>query len=267
MATVTHHVSTADTGASPNTSGSFTPAADDLLAVFVVASGTDGLNATLTGSGGLSFTKIASAAYGGGIDRIELWAANTLAAASAQTVTWEDTVDQSSGTVISVFSIAGMTRTGSSAVRQSAKQEEQGGGGTPTPVFASACLTGNPTIGCVANHTNPAGLTPPTDWTEPVGGDVGYASPNTGAEVVFRDSGFTGTTVTWGGTSASAFGDLIAEFDTSAAAAQSPFVNPHALPSPDLPPGLVMPPPNTLGAGLLTSQPPFFTQVGAKRVS
>jgi hypothetical protein len=56
-------------------------------------------------------------------------------------------------------------------------------------------------------------MTPPTSWTED--SDNGYSTPTAGQESVSRVSGFTGTTVTWGGTSATAFGDIIVEIDTS----------------------------------------------------
>lgn len=218
MAAVTHRVITADTGNTPNTSGAFTPALDDLLIAFVVASATVENPGALTSSiGGFTFSLVTNALYRASSNTIYVFVADALvSSAVSQTVTF-DPVDTASGTVIAVASVSGMSRTGALAIRQSAKQENQAASGTPAPAFSSAALTDNPTFGVVGNETNPAGMTEPTGWTE--GGDTGYVTPTVGAEYVYRDSGFTGTTITWGSASASAFGSIIVELDTSAAPA------------------------------------------------
>lgn len=223
MAACTHRVTTPDTGASPNTSGAFTPAVSDLLVVFVIASATDGANSVLSSSVGLTFAKVLTATYGSGASAgvLQLFIATALiASATSQTVTWTDTVDPSSGTVITVYSVSGMTQTGAAAARQTAQQNAQGAGTTPAPSFGASALTDNPTLGAVGNFSNPAALTPPTSWTEDASADTGYNTPTTGLESVFRDSGFTGTTITWGSTSATEFCDIIVELDTSAEVGQ-----------------------------------------------
>jgi hypothetical protein len=229
MATVVHEVTTpVTTNATSYVSGSFTPAAGDLLVVFVRAGATADAGA-VTSSAGLTFTKVDHATFRTSLDRIYCFVSNQAAAASAQTVTFACAGDAADGSVIFVASVTGMTRYGLSAVRQSAKQENQAAAGTPAPAFASAALTGNPTLGCVGNSTNPAGLTAPTSWTELA--DSGYATPTSGAEYIHRNSGFTGTTITWGSTSATAFGSLIIELDTSApvAAVISVTVTPRSI--------------------------------------
>jgi hypothetical protein len=80
---------------------------------------------------------------------------------------------------------------------------------------AGSALTGNVTLGFLANGTNPATMTEPTGWTEAA--DLGYATPTTGVHAVHRDSGFTGTTITWGSTTGGSTLDIILEMDTSAA--------------------------------------------------
>lgn len=214
MAVCTHAVTTPDTGASPNTSGAFTPVANDLLVVWVQAGNSAEPTATLTNSAGLTFTRIGQALYGTSAHSLYLFVANALAAASSQTVTADMVPDGALGTAIGVMRVSGMTRTGSSAVLQFAKEENKVGGNTPAPVFGASAQTGNPTLGAVANLTNPATITPPTSWTEAA--DVGYASPTCGLEHVFRDSGFTGTTITWGSTFGTQGASFIVELDTSA---------------------------------------------------
>jgi hypothetical protein len=218
VATVTHEVGTADTGATPNTSGAFAPATGDLLVVFCVASATTETDATCVSSlgGGFTFTQFARATWTATPNQLYAFVADQLVSdTSSQTVTCDTPDDGATGTVIHVFAIAGMSRVGLDAIRQFAVQDGGAGSSTPAPAFSVSALTGNPTLGCVGNVTNPAGLTPPTDWTEPATGDLGHANPNQGGACCYRNSGFTGTTITWGSTSASQFGAIIVELDTS----------------------------------------------------
>jgi hypothetical protein len=194
-------------------SNAFTPAAGDLLVVFVTASGT-GDPGTMTDSQGLGFTKIAGTAYAGNANTVYVFVSNSFASASSMTVTFDCTGDSATGCVLQVARVSGMSRTGASAVLQSAVAKATGGT-IPAATFAAAVETGNPTLGLVGNISNPAALTPPTSWTEQ--DDTGYFTPTTGAEYVSRNSGFTGTTITWGAASASAHGEVIVELDTSAA--------------------------------------------------
>ena len=108
-----------------------------------------------------------------------------------------------------------MLRAGPAAIRQFTKQDNQAGGGTPAPAFGVSCLTGNLTLVACANAANPAALTPNASWSEKL--DSGHGTPTTGIEISSRDSGFTGTTVTFGGTSGSAFCTIAVELDASAA--------------------------------------------------
>ena len=215
MAAVTLGVTSVDTNNTNSyATGAFTPAANDLLVAFVAAPATVATG-TMTDSQSLGFTKVTSALGNSSADTGYLFVANALAAASSMTVTFDCTGDNATGAAINVFLVSGMTRVGTSAVLQTAKAENQGAGGTPAATFGASCLTGNPTIGMVANAANPAALTFPTNWIER--DDTGFANPTRGMETVSRDSGFTGTTITWGGTSATAFLVLIAELDTSVA--------------------------------------------------
>lgn len=215
MAAVTHEISTASTSnASSYASASFTPAVGDLLVVGVVASGTVAAG-SVTSSAGYTFTKITSALKATSADTLYLFVANQLVtAASAQTVTFDCTGDNATGAVVNVAAIAGMARTGASAVRQSGVQSNGAAAATPTVALGAAALTGNVMFGLVGNATSPATMTAPSGWTEQ--NDTGYSTPTTGSEYATRNSGFTGSSVAWGSTSASAFGAIAAEFDTTA---------------------------------------------------
>jgi hypothetical protein len=195
-------------------SNSFTPAAGDLLVVFVVSSNTVATG-TMTDSQGLGFTKIESAVYASSSHSVYAFISNATAAASSMTVTFNCTGDAGTGAAIAIARISGMSRTGSNAVKQSAKDDNGVFGTTPHAIFAASALTGNSTLGMVGGSLNPPALTPPTNWTERA--ETGYNTPTTGLEYVSRNSGFTGTTITWGSTFGAAYGVLIVELDTSAA--------------------------------------------------
>lgn len=220
-ATVTNAVGTADTGATPNTSASFTPASGDLLIVWATCTGTALTTAQLTSSvGGFTFTQFATARHDSGPpgDRMFGFVANALvSSATNQTVDFAVSGDECSGSNIVVERISGMTFSGSSAIRQSAVDEDNASGTTPQASFAVVALTSNPTLGAVVNDTNPAGMTPPTGWTETQ--DIGYASPNGGLESFYRNSGFTGTTITAGSVSSGDNAMIIVELDASAGGA------------------------------------------------
>lgn len=211
---VTHGVTLADTSnATSYTTGSFTPAANDLLVALVFTSAS-AVNGTVTDSQSGTWTLIQIVAADSNGVHVRVFVRTALIASAGTTVTFDCTGDTASGAVVFVARISGMSRTGASAVRQSAGHANGAAGGTPAPAFSISALTGNPTLGLVGNRSNPAGVTEPTSWTEQA--DTGYATPDAGGEYVSRNSGFTGTTITWGSTSATNFAALIVEMDASA---------------------------------------------------
>lgn len=224
MATCTHRVITPDTGNTPNTSGSITFASDDLLVVFVTkeasALSSPMVSADLTATsitGVSSFTLIRNQGHQSSAAHMGVFVADQLTTGSGSTgtVTIASGSDAGAGTIISVYTVAGMTLTGSGAVRQSGGQTDQSAG-TPAPAFGSAALTGNSCLGAIYNATNPAGMTSPSSWS--AGGNSGYTTGQvSGLGTCHRNSGETGTTITWGSSSASAFASVIVELDTSSA--------------------------------------------------
>lgn len=224
MAAITHAVSTASTSnAASYDSGAFTPAAGDVLVAFVVATNTLATGTMTSSVAGQTFTKVTSAVYNSSGNTIYCFVSNSFATAVSQTVTFNCTGDNATGSIIQVARIAGMSRAGINAIRQYATQNNQSPG-TPSVSFTNAVQTNNPTLGLVGNETTPAGMTPPTGWTEL--NDTGYSTPTTGAEYVGRDSGFTGTTLTWGNSTSFDFASLIVELDSTTQPVES------SLPSP-----------------------------------
>ncbi len=215
MAAVTHGVSLTDPAdLSIYTTASFTPALNDLLVVFVYGRATDTDPATMTDTQGGTYTQILAIDSGVTADTLYLFVRDSLTPNAAMTITFDCTGDSALGCIILVERVSGMTRVGSDAVLQTATEELQATGTTPNPAFAANADTNNPTLGFVGNQVNPATMTPPTNWTEL--DDVGVVPPTLGGETVHRDSGFTGTMITWGSTSGEVYGDIIVELDTSA---------------------------------------------------
>lgn len=225
MATTTHLTTVADVNdLSTYASGSFTPTAGDLLVVAFSGSGVTGVSgsATVTASAnGLTFTRIRTATRAS-VDDAHLFVANQLVPASPVAMTVSIAPGAAAtGCIGWVHGIAGLTRTGTAAVRGSAGGPNAAAV-APTSSLPAAALSANLVTTYMWNATNPAGMTPPTSFTEPVT-DVGYATPVRGGSYAIRASGHTAAAVTWGSTSATASVNIAAEFDTSAAPAAPAF--------------------------------------------
>lgn len=191
----------------------FTPNTNDLLVAFVAARTTVAAGTMTSSVGGKTFTKVTSALWGGSANTLYCFVADQLANGVSQILTFDCTGDAANSCCIAVLRIKGMTKTGLTAIKQSAKAENAAGSTVPAPVFAGSALITNPILGAVANNSNPAVVTEPADWKEMA--DTGFSSTIIGMEVAIKDKGFNGTTVTWGGQSPSVHGDLIVELDIS----------------------------------------------------
>jgi hypothetical protein len=214
MATTTHKTAlTTTTNAAIYTTAGFTPALGDLLVVLVVAASTIDDGAVTASANGIStFTRVDRAIFNLSNHSAYIFIADQLAAGTASmTVTFDCTGDDAGGAVVQVAAVSGMTRTGIDAVRQHAKLDNGDGPSTPVFTFSSACLTSNPTLVCLGQIST-AGSTPPTNWSE--GSDTSFSTPTIGGTYVYRDSGFTGTTITWGD-SETANGGIAIELDTT----------------------------------------------------
>lgn len=214
MATVTHLDTVPDTGNTPNSSNAFSPASGVLLVVFVTKEASVAMaSADLTSSvAPTAFTLIRTQLYRSGADIFGVYVADGLTTnTTSRTITIAGGTDAAAGTILSVYAVSGMTLTGANAVRSQGGQSDQAATGTPAPVLNQAALTANCCLSAVANATNPAGITnAPASWTKSQ--DVGYTmGAVTGMATAFRNSGETGTTITWGTASASIFASIAIE--------------------------------------------------------
>jgi hypothetical protein len=216
IAPVTLLVATADTGTTPNTSGAYTPTAGSLQVVVTAARTTTDTAPTLSNSTGLTFTRGSTVATFPTVvgNALAVFVANALTSnVSSQTVTLSHAGDEAAGSVIAVLEVTGMTKTGSAAILKIGADNDRGAGNTLAMAMGGAVITGNPTIAAAINSSNPAALTAPSGWTELV--DTGFATPNGGLQVSSRDSGFTGSTITYGSALADNGAGLAIELDAS----------------------------------------------------
>lgn len=215
-ATITLGIQTCSTSnAATYATGSFTPAAGDLLLVVACASDTQA-TATASSSVGTTLKSVLLASYATNTHRGYSFIATERSSATSQTVTLDVTGDNATGACVSVARVAGMGWTGDRAIRQSGRQQNQAGGGTPAVALSHAARLVNPIIGLLCNNTNPSGMTPPSGFAERA--DNGYGTPATGQEWASIDSGMTIENVTWGSTSASTFGSIAIELDATCTA-------------------------------------------------
>lgn len=197
--------------------GSATPTVGDLLVIIAGHTGnTASVAPTDDNPDGLgTYSLVNTAVKNSSADTMTVWVRSGLVG-SATLTNFTHNPGTTTGGGFGVMAITGMSRSGSSAILQSAIQSNQAASGTPTPVFGATTLSANAILGAVFNATNPATMTPPATWTEAV--DVGYNTPVTGIELAYDSSGSTLTSVAWGSTSASAFASVVVELDTSSAA-------------------------------------------------
>jgi hypothetical protein len=218
VATVTAAVQQASTSnAASYTSNAFTPAVGDLLVAVGGLTGTTATDWILSDSQGGTWTKIRRQVKASSADFLEIWVRDQLiASATSTTLTFSHASGNATGVYLRIWRVSGMARTGADAIRSQGGEDNHASGSAPAPTLDQNALTDNPTLTAIFNATNTSGVTGPSGWT--VSTDTGYASPTTGARAAHRDSGFTGTTITWGSTSASNFCSLAVELDGSSAA-------------------------------------------------
>jgi hypothetical protein len=218
VAAVTHLGSAVSSAqASSYATGTFAPAVGDLLVVFVAI--TDSLAtvpAMAESAGGGTYGLIGvPALWQVSAGRLLAFVRNSLCETNTTRTFTFTTTDAGTGCVVSIAKVTGMTRVGQSAIRQSDPTDNGASGVAPNTVFPGVALTGNACIGSVANLLNPAGLTPPTSFTELL--DTGGTLPTNGFEYASRDSGHTSATITWGNAPASAWGAFSIELDATVA--------------------------------------------------
>lgn len=214
MAAVTHAGTTWNTTAGNKTVVA-TPAAGDLIVVIAASTGVATSAVADTNADGLgTYTKVDSTRTGFSTSgNLTVWIRDALIGNAAST-TFQANQASSTGGGLSVFRVSAMTRTGALALKSSGGQSSGTSATTPAPVLGATPDTANPIIAAVCNGTNSSTtVVHRTGYTE--ASDLGYNTPATGFESCFLNSGETSATLTFGGTSATAFASVAIELDTT----------------------------------------------------
>lgn len=216
MATVTALGNSFNTTAGTHTVTA-TPAVGDLIIIISMNTGyTATVPPTDANTDGLgTYSQInANVLKASSADTMQAWVRNAPIGSASSTV-FTQLAASSTGGGLEVYKIVTTgVNYGLGAIRQSAIQQNVASG-TPAPVMGAACLTGNPVFLAVFNATSPAGTTVRSSPAYTSDSNVGYATPTAGGIWTHVASGETGTTLTWGGASASAFCSIAIEIDTA----------------------------------------------------
>lgn len=186
-----------------------TPAVGDLIVIVTAHSGNTSTAAPTDNNSSGTYTLVNTAVKATSADTMKVWVRNSLITSATSTV-FTHAPGTSTGGGLAVLKITGMSLSGSSAIVRSGIQSNAASG-TPAPALGATPGALNPIITAVFNATSPANVTARTGYTRIV--NLGYSTPTTGLAVAHDDAGETSGTITWGGTSASAFASVAVEIN------------------------------------------------------
>lgn len=190
-----------------------TPTGNDLIVIVTRATGNTADTApTDNNVNGGTYTQIVNPLKNTSADKMAVYVRTQLIQGANSTV-FTHAPGASTGGGLEVYAIRGMAKVGASAVLQSISQANQAAAGTPAPVLGATPQANNPILTGVFNATNPAAVTQRTGYTRDT--NAGYATPTSGGNSAHLNNGEASATITWGGTSATAFCSFAIEFDMS----------------------------------------------------
>lgn len=212
MAEITSAGSTWNTTAGDKTVTA-TPAVGDLIVIVASTSGlAGGTTACSDDNSSGTYTQVDSDRTGFSTTGVlTVWVRTALIPAATSTVFTASQTGSSGGGLV-VLRVSGMALTGASAVRSNGGQSTGTAGTTPAPALNQTPHARNPVITAVSNGTNGGGTTARTDYTDVA--VTGYNTPATGLDVCYKPRGENSATITWGGTSATAFASVAIELET-----------------------------------------------------
>ena len=194
-------------------SATFSPAANTLLVAFASVSGNTQTAPTMTDNQGGTYTLVGQAYWSGGSNNMFAFVRDSLVATKISTKLTLDTDTNTAGE-IEILAFTGMTKTGAAAVRQIYGAGNQTPMTEPTVFFTSNVNSSDPTITAVASaDVSGLGSVPATGWSERK--DTYQSSPTTGLETATKDSGFSGSTITYAATTDTSYAVMGIELDTS----------------------------------------------------
>lgn len=195
-----------------NRTAVITPAVGDLLVVYCFVAANTNDTPTCSdnnGSGTYDRIDVMNASISSINYRLSVFIRTALMANTTSTTITANTGSNTSG-VVHAVAVSGMSRVGADAVRSKGSQNNQAAG-TAAPALNQNALTGNLTIAvCGSADTT---TTQPTNWTERQ--DTSQSNDTVALATATRDSGFTGTTITFGAAQSTVFCSHALELDGS----------------------------------------------------
>lgn len=212
MATVTPRAIVWNTTAGNKTTGSFTPAAGELLVAIVGIATLDTAPTLSDSQGGASWVLVdtfRSQATTGGL---RMYVRSAAVTNTSMTVSYTSSGDAGGG--IAVLSVTDPAVFGAGAARSAGGQADQASA-TPAPVLNQTPRSTNAIITAVMNNTNgTANGSVRTSPTYSEHYDQGFNTPPTGIAVHSVNSGETSATITWGGSTPSTFASIAIEINS-----------------------------------------------------
>ena len=185
-----------------------------MIVIVRAATGNTTVTAPTDNNSSGTYTQITSALKNSSADLMEVYIRTALIGSASSTV-FTEAPGTTTGGGLAVYSVKGMTKTGATASKQSGVQANHAASATPAPAFGGAATTTNVIIGAVFNATNPGGISPRSSPVYYQDSSLGYATPTAGLSLMSLNGGETGTTITWGSSSASQFSSIVVELDAS----------------------------------------------------
>lgn len=210
MATFRTSAAGGSTSGTSDRTATIVPAIGDLLVVYCFVSTNTNETPTCSdnnGSGTYFRVDVPNVVIATLNHRLSIFIRNALMVNTTSTVVTVATGSNTSGAV-HVHAISGMVRVGANAVRSKGLQNNQAAA-TPAPALNQAALTQNLTIAAVGSADTDTVV--PAGWTERQ--DTNFATPTIALQTSTRDSGFTGTTITFGGAQSTTFCSHALELD------------------------------------------------------
>lgn len=164
--------------------------------------------ASIVGDTGKALSILTDGARRTNLDSLFIYTADGFSNAVSQHVTIDLTADNASAVTVAVIAVTGLALAGySAAFNYGAQQNQASSVPAPTLNFGNAQTT-NLTIGVVSTSAA-SSFTPPVGWNEL----TTINSPGPPMEIVYRLSGFSGSTITWGASVTPDYNDTIIEFN------------------------------------------------------
>lgn len=169
-----------------------------------------------------TYTLVISALNNSSADLVSVWVRDALITNTTSTI-FTHAPGVTSGGGLAVYKVSEMAIAGLAAIQQSAKEENQSSGNTPSPTFANLPKYTNPILTIVGNTSGGSSVSQTAEYT--IQDNLNYSGPVQALLVaVLRAHRFeTRQSIAWGSTSPTGFASLAVEVNAPDPGAFVPF--------------------------------------------